>query len=314
MSTSPAIGVSACLLGERVRYDGGHKLDHYVASLGRFFRLVPVCPEVECGMPIPREAMRLEVDNDVIRLVTVRTKLDKTEQMLSFCESKVRELEKEELCGFIFKKNSPSSGLFRVKIYGDGGVRKSGRGFFADAVVRRFPLLPVEEEGRLNDPLIRENFIERAFACRRWKDFTSGNPDAGKLVRFHTEHKLFMLAHSPQIYREMGKLVAQAGAFPLPELLRQYENLLMSGSALQATVKKNTNVLMHAAGYFKKRLSSDEKEELLQLISQYHDRLIPLIVPVTLLKHYIRKFEEEYLERQVYLSPAPAELMLRNHV
>ena len=310
------VGVSACLLGEHVRYDGGHKHDHYITdTLGRFFSFLPVCPEVGCGLPVPREAMRLEGDPDHPRLMTRQSRIDMTDQMLAFCTAKVRELESADLCGFIFKKDSPSSGLFRVKVYGAGGMPvKSGSGLFAAAVARHFPLLPMEEEGRLNDPCIRENFIERVFCCRRWKDFLSGAPSLGELVEFHTRHKLLVMSHSTQIYREMGALVAHGREMNLRELFRRYEELLMKGLALHATARKNTNVLMHIMGYFKKELSHDEKSELLETISHYHDQLVPLLVPLTLLKHYVKKYDQAYLKQQVYLAPHPAELMLRNHV
>ncbi len=315
MTSAITIGVSSCLLGEHVRYDGGHKLDRYITdTLGRFFRFVPVCPEVGCGMPVPREAMHLEGDPAAPRLVTINSRIDKTEQMLAYCRQKVRELEREELCGFIFKKNSPSSGLFRVKVYNRGMPARSGRGLFAAAVVEHFPRLPVEEEGRLTDPMIRENFIERVFACRRWKDFLGGRRTVGDLVGFHTAHKLLVMAHSPMIYREMGRLVAHAREIPHGELLDRYEELFTGALALQATVAKNTNVLHHIMGYFRAELTGEEKTELLDLIRQYHDRFVPLIVPITLLKHYVAKYRQPYLLGQVYLNPHPAELMLRNHV
>ncbi len=224
------------------------------------------------------------------------------------------ELENEELCGFIFKKNSPSSGLFRVKVYNRGFPAKSGRGLFADSVVRHFPLLPVEEEGRLYDMDIRENFVERVFAFRRWKDFLAGSGNMGSLVEFHTGHKLQLMAHSPQVYREMGKLVAEGKSMDRPRLLDRYLELFMRALALHATPSKNSNVLMHIMGYFKQELTHGEKVELLEVIRQYHDRLIPLIVPVTLLKHYVNKYDQEYLKKQLYLNPHPMELMLRNHV
>ena len=226
----------------------------------------------------------------------------------------MRELEGEDLCGFIFKKGSPSSGLFRVKVYGEGRLARSGSGLFAAAVVEHFPLLPVEEEGRLNDAAIRENFIERVFSCRRWKDFLLDAPDPGRLVAFHTRHKLLVMAHSPQLYREMGSLVAHAREMPWPELVRRYEELFMKALALHATVRKNTNVLMHIMGYFKRALTPGEKEELLGVVGDYHDRLVPLVVPLTLLRHYVLTYDQDYLKQQVYLSPHPAELMLRNHV
>jgi len=315
MSNSIAVGVSSCLLGEPVRYDGGHKHDHYLTdTLGRFFRFVPVCPEVGCGLPVPREAMRLEGDPTAPRLVTIRTGVDLTEQMLEYCLRTVRELENEDLCGFIFKKNSPSSGLFRVKVYNGGMPAKTGRGLFAAAVVGYFPLLPVEEEGRLYDMGIRENFIERIFAFRDWKDFLLGNRSLGDLVEFHSRRKLQIMAHSPEIYREMGRLVAEGKSLERAAFLERYQELLMRALSLQATVKKNSNVLSHIMGYFKQQLNSDEKVELLEVVDSYHAGLVPLVVPITLLKHYVRKFNQEYLSKQTYLSPHPMELMLRNHV
>jgi uncharacterized protein YbgA (DUF1722 family)/uncharacterized protein YbbK (DUF523 family) len=309
------IGVSACLLGEKVRYDGGHKHDRYITdTLGKFFTFVPVCPEVECGMPIPREAMRLEGDPLAPRLMTRQSRIDKTDQMTRFCMRKVKELEDAELCGFIFKKDSPSSGLLRVKVYHDGMVSKSGSGLFAAAVARHFPLLPLEEEGRLCDPAIRENFIERVFSRHRWQNFLKAGPDLGGLVEFHTSQKLLMMAHSPVIYREMGSLVAGGKSLAQGELFARYEALFMKGLTQHATVSKNTNVLQHIMGYFKKELSSGEKAELLEVIRRYHDQMLPLIVPLTLVKHYVAKYDQAYLQKQVYLEPHPAELMLRNHV
>lgn len=309
------VGVSSCLLGEPVRYDGGHKHDRYITDvLGRFFSFVPVCPEVGAGLPVPREAMHLEGDPASPRLVTVRSRVDLTERMHQYCREKAKELEQADLCGFIFKKGSPSSGLFRVKVYNTGVPAKMGRGLFAAAVADHFPLLPVEEEGRLCDPAIRENFLERIFAYRRWKDFRMENGGHVPLVRFHTAHKLQLMAHSQKHYRELGKLVAEGKGRSAAELLSRYEALFMEGLALHATVKKNTNVLMHVMGYFKKVLSAVEKQELLEVIRDYHDALLPLIVPVTLLGHYVRIFEQPYLKGQTYLSPHPRELMLRNHV
>ncbi|HBT82326.1 MAG: hypothetical protein A2091_11625 [Desulfuromonadales bacterium GWD2_61_12] len=317
MPTPIKIGVSACLLGQTVRYDGGHKHERYITDiLGQYCTFVPVCPEVGCGLPTPREAMRLEGDPAHPRLMTSKSHIDHTDCMLAFCAGKVDELAREDLCGFIFKKGSPSSGLFRVKVYpvGGGSASNNGSGLFAAAVARRFPLLPVEEEGRLNDPALRENFIERVFSYRRWKDFLLTRPDLGGLVAFHTRHKLSMMAHSPRHYRELGVLVAQGKSLPLAELLRHYEELFMAGLALLATAKKNTNVLQHIMGYFKKELSPWEKAELLQVIGRYHDQQLPLVVPLTLLQHYVGKYQQPHLREQVYLAPHPAELMLRNHV
>lgn len=311
------LGVSSCLLGEQVRYDGGHKHDRYITeTLGRFFSFVPVCPERDSGMTVPREAMRLVGDVASPRLVTIKTKRDLTEQMQHFCDQKVAQLADEDLCGFIFKKNSPSSGLFRVKVYGDhsGMPAKSGRGLFAAAVTNRFPLLPVEEEGRLYDPALRENFLERVFCYRRWKDYLAEDGSMAGLVQFHASHKFLLLSHSPQVLRQLGGIVAHGGKQPLPALQEAYLQRFMQALSLHATPAKQVNTLQHIMGFFKKQLESWEKQELLAVIEHYRQRLTPLIVPITLLNHYIRKHQHDYLLQQVYLSPHPHELMLRTHI
>jgi len=310
------VGVSSCLMGNPVRYDGGHKHDRYITDvLSAYFELVPVCPEVECGLPVPRETMRLVGDPEQPRLVTSKSGLDHTEKMLSFCSRRVTQLENEDLCAFIFKKDSPSSGLQRVKVYNDSGqAQKKGRGLFAAAVVNRFPLLPVEEEGRLHDAPLRENFIERVFCYQRWKNFMKNTPDYKKLVLFHTQHKLQLMAHSPRHLSNMGKLVAAGKRMPKEILLDDYQSNLMESLALRATVKKNSNVLLHINGYFKKYISSEEKAELIELTDSYARLIVPLVVPLTLINHYVRKYKVAYLQNQTYLEPHPAELMLRNHV
>lgn len=313
------IGISACLLGQKVRYDGGHKLDRFLAdTLGQYFEYVPVCPEVECGLPVPRESMRLEEDSESPRLVTSRTKQDMTERMVRWAKKRVIELEKEELCGYIFKSDSPSSGLERVKVYkvyNEKGVPvKKGVGIFARIFMKYFPLLPVEDEGRLHDPELRENFLERIFTLKRWREILGKKESRGNLVNFHTQHKLLILSHSPEHYRIMGKLVARAKEIPLKELFQQYQNILMEGLKLKTTPKKNANVLLHMMGYFREQLISDEKQELLEVIENYRKKVVPLIVPVTLVNHYVRKYAQPYLSQQVYLNPHPLELQLRNHV
>lgn len=310
------IGISACLLGREVRYDGGHKLDRFLRdTLGQYVEYVPVCPEVECGLGIPREAMRLVGDPASPRLVTIRTKIDHTERMLSWARRRVKELEEERLCGFIFKSDSPSSGMERVKVYSEEGMpSKTGVGLFAGAFMEHFPLVPTEEEGRLHDPVLRENFIERIFTLKRWRDIRKEKTDLGKIVSFHTQHKLLILSHSQTHYREMGRLVAQGKGIKASELLTRYETLLMEALRLKATRKKNHNVLLHIMGYFKKELSADEKQELLEVFGQYAEGFVPLVVPITLINHYVRKYKEPYLREQVYLNPHPAALQLRNHV
>jgi uncharacterized protein YbgA (DUF1722 family)/uncharacterized protein YbbK (DUF523 family) len=316
MNTKIRLGISTCLLGEKVRYDGGHKLDRFLTDiLGQWVEYVPVCPEVECGLPVPRESMRLEGSSESPRLVTTRTKVDKTAQMTQWAQKRVVELEKENLLGFIFKGGSPSSGMERVKVYDSKGMpSKKGVGMFASAFMEHFPLLPVEEEGRLNDPALRENFIERVFTLARWREVLSGKKNRGGLVDFHTRHKLLILSHSTTYYQEMGRLVAQSKKLPISELFAQYEESLLKALKLIATTKKNTNVLMHIAGYFKNQLSSDEKEELLEIIDLYRKNFVPLIAPLTLTNHYVRKYDQPYLKQQYYLSPLPAELQLRTKV
>jgi uncharacterized protein YbgA (DUF1722 family)/uncharacterized protein YbbK (DUF523 family) len=310
------IGISTCLLGEAVRYDGGHKLDRFLRdTLGQYVDYVPVCPEVECGFGIPRESMHLEGDPQAPRLVTSRTKRDVTEVMLGWARRRVAELETENLCGFIFKSNSPSSGMERVKIFDRNGMpRKIGIGVFAGVFMHHFPLIPVEEEGRLHDPVLRESFIERIFVLKRWRRMMQHGATIGGLVDFHTRHKLLIMAHSPKHYSSLGKLVADAKAVPREELYGQYQFLLMEALKLKATLKKNTNVLQHLMGYFKRELSADEKQELLEFIEHYHQGHLPLIVPITLINHYVRKYDQPYLKIQYYLNPHPLELQLRNHV
>lgn len=308
------IGVSSCLLGNEVRYDGGHKHDRYITeTLGRYLSFVPVCPEVECGLPIPREAMRLVGEVDRPRLVTNKTGVDHTDRMLTWARKKVAELEKENLCGFIFKNRSPSSGMERVKVYDGNNVpRAVGVGIFARAFKDHFPLLPTEEEGRLHDPLLRENFIEQIFVYQRWREVADA-PTAANLISFHTTHKLLLMAHSEKHTREMGRLMAQAGSLELDTFIERYQELLMAAMSLKPTTKKHVNVLQHMMGFFKKLISADEKQELLSVIEQFRNNIVPLIVPVTLINHYIRKYQEPYLMQQHYLNPHPLELKLRNH-
>jgi uncharacterized protein YbgA (DUF1722 family)/uncharacterized protein YbbK (DUF523 family) len=310
------LGISSCLLGNMVRYDGGHKLDEFlVRTLGAYVDYVPVCPEVECGLSIPREALRLVGDPSAPRLLTVKTKKDYTGRMTAWARRRVCELESENLCGFIFKGRSPSSGMERVKVYNESGMAsRTGVGMFARAFMEHFPLLPVEEEGRLHDPVLRENFIERIFVLRRLRQAVHEKKTVGGLLEFHTRHKLLIMAHSNRHYQLMGKLVAQAQAAGIAQAFETYHGLLMEALALKATAKKHTNVLQHMMGYFKNNLSADEKQELLEIIDTYRREMVPLVVPVTLINHYVRKYGQTYLSGQYYLNPHPIELKLRNHV
>jgi uncharacterized protein YbgA (DUF1722 family)/uncharacterized protein YbbK (DUF523 family) len=316
MLTKIKLGISTCLLGENVRYDGGHKLEHFITeTLGKYVEFVPVCPEVECGLGIPREAMRLAASPEGPRLVTIRTQVDYTERMLDWTRRRLLELEREDLCGFIFKSGSPSSGMERVKIYhGKGEPARTGVGIFAREFMQHFPLLPVEDEGRLHDPGLRENFLERLFTMKRWRETVALGARRGHLLDFHTRHKLLIMAHSPKHYGDLGSFVARLKDMPLAEVYRQYQTRLMEALRLKSTVSKNVNVLHHVMGYFKKNLSPNEKEELLEIINNYRQGYIPLIVPITLLNHFVRKYDQAYLKNQYYLNPHPLELKLRNHV
>jgi len=312
------LGISACLLGHEVRWDGGHKRDNFlIGTVGKFVEWVPVCPEVEVGMSTPRETLRLVTGpggEDDVRMVTTKGGEDHTAAMKRWATKRVRDLADEDLDGYVLKRDSPSCGMERVKLYdGKGGVRKKGSGLFAAELMGRNPLLPCEEEGRLNDPLLRENFLERVFAFRRLRAAFASRWTVGDLVRFHTAEKLQLMAHDVQTYRELGRLVAGAKDAPRAELAATYQQLYMAAMKKLATVRKHTNVLQHMQGWFSEKLSDEERAELTQLITDYRAGLVPLIVPVTLIRHYVRRLDVSYLRGQTYLEPAPKELMLRNH-
>ena len=308
-----AVGVSSCLLGEQVRYDGGHKRDSFVSDqLAGYFSFYAVCPEVACGMSVPREPIRLYGNPEDPQVVTVKSGIDCGEPLKRWVHQAIIVIKQRGLRGFILKKNSPSCGLYRMKVYQEKGPpQPHGRGIFAHALVEAVPLLPVEEEGRLTDAVLRENFVEQVFAYDQLLRFMETPPDRGALVAFHTGYKLLMMAHSPEHYRQLGRLVS--GREPLEVVYEQYPRLFMEGMRKIATPAKHTNVLMHCLGYFKKVLSGWEKAELLSLIERYRQRHIPLIVPITLLQHYVRKYDQQYLAGQCYFAPHPDELMLRNH-
>jgi len=317
MTTSPIrLGISRCLLGDEVRFDGGHKRDHFLTDvLGCYVEWVPVCPEVEAGLGIPREAMRLVGNPHRPRLMTITSKHDQTQAMESMLDERLDSLRTLDLSGFVFKRGSPSCGVERVRVYTAQGMPShSGVGIFAKAFRDEFPLVPIEEEGRLCDPALRENFIERVFCYRRFQDLVKNGVTRQALIRFHTIHKYLLLSHSPQYYKTMGQLVAQAERYQPKDLTVKYGELLMKTLEMKATVRKHVNVLQHLLGYFKNRLTAQEKVELLGVIDDYHRGLTPLIVPLTLIKHYVHVFDVGYVRDQVYLNPHPKELMLRNHV
>jgi uncharacterized protein YbgA (DUF1722 family)/uncharacterized protein YbbK (DUF523 family) len=310
------IGISACLLGEEVRFDGGHKRDRFLTdTFGQFVEWVPVCPEVEAGFGTPRESMRLIGGGGRPRLVTVKTGVDLTDRMERYSRRRIEQLAGERLCGYVLKKDSPSCGMERVKVYDAHQVpSRTGQGLFAAALRARHPLLPVEEEGRLSDPRIRDNFIERVFAYRRLQELFAGRWTIGRLVGFHTAHKLTLMAHSAGTYRTLGQLVAGAKSLPRAEVVARYTEGFMRALETMATPRRHANVLQHMAGYLKTMLDEESRAELRATIEDYRLGLIPLVVPITLFRHYVRHHHVSYLAGQVYLEPHPRDLMLRNHV
>lgn len=310
------IGVSRCLLGEEVRYDGGHKRDRFVTDvLGRYVEWVPVCPEVEAGLGTPREPMRLVGEASQPKLLTIETKRDMTKPLVEFAAKRLASLETAELSGYIFKKDSPSCGIGRVRVFNRHGMpSRNGVGLFAQAFMERFPSVPVEEEGRLCDPVLRDNFIERVFCYHRWRQLARGPVTRNDVVQFHTRHKYLLLAHSRQHYQQLGRLVARADRDRPNDLLERYGVLFMEALAVTATRRKHVNVLQHLVGHMKERLTKPERGEIDNVIEDYRQGLVPLVVPLTLVKHYVVRHGIAYLRDQVYLNPHPKELKLRNHV
>ena len=314
--TKPKLGISACLLGQKVRFDGGHKRERFLTDLfGRFVEWIPICPEIEVGMGVPRESVRLVGPPSSPKMIAEKSGRDWTAAMNQYAAKRLSELAGSNLSGYVFKKNSPSCGMERIRVYSSKGMpERQGRGLFAAAVMKQWPLLPVEEEGRLNDLKLRENFIERVFAHHRWQQATAERKSLAALVRFHTSHKYLLLAHSQAHYRQLGVLVATAKQKSLGAVYDEYGRMFMQALTAHATEKTHANVLDHMTGYFSKQLTATEREELVQLISDFRHQLIPLIAPITMIRHYTKKYRVEYLQDQVYLEPNPKELMLRNHV
>ena len=310
------IGISACLLGEPVRYDGGHCKDAYITgSLARHVAWVPVCPEMELGLGAPRETLRLVGRADAPRLVANDSGIDLTEAMDTYARTRVGVLAAEGLSGYILKRASPSCGMERVKVYTEAGTpSRSGRGLFAQRLMETCPLLPVEEEGRLSDARLRDNFITRVFAYRRLRALVESGARAKDIAGFHTAHKFLLLAHSPADYARLGRFLGDLTRHPRAEWLAGYGEGFMRALAVMATPRKHVNVLQHIMGFFKERLSGEEKRELLGLIGDVGRGLVPLIVPITLIRHHVARLRVAYVADQVYLSPHPKELIVRNHL
>lgn len=303
MADAIRVGVSSCLLGQKVRYDGGHKRHDFVADiLGARVVFVPVCPEVELGLGTPRQTLRLIRKEDDVRLIMANGH-DYTTAMRAFAKKRVEHLKDEDLSGYVLKKDSPSCGLTRVKVYEDTGIpSKTGRGVYADALLARWPHLPVEEEGRLQDEALRENFLERLTAYHRLQGLFSGRWTIGQLVAFHTAHKLAVLAHTTDGYRRLGRLVADAKGMDRAELREAYTSELMRSMTLLATPKKHANVLMHMLGYFRGQIDTGDREELLNAINEYRVGRMSRLVALTLLRHHVRRGQVTYLAGQTYLN------------
>ena len=309
------IGVSTCLLGEKVRFDGGHKRDAFLVDVfGRYVEWVPVCPEVEIGLGTPREPIRLLQQGDDIRLVMSKSGVDHTERMRNYAATRVEALREEDLCGFVLKKNSPSCGMEQVRLYQPSGiVNRTGTGLFADALMKSFPYLPVEEEGRLQDARLRENFISRVFAYQRWQRAMANMVTRATLTHFHEHHKFLLMAHNQTGTRRLGRLLGTPQQFSndgalAAAYLEGFSNIMRR----IPTLRNHTNVLQHMAGYFSKELMPDDRQELTEVIHHYRQELLPLFAPITLIRHYVRKLDVRCLRDQVYLDPHPYELMLLN--
>lgn len=310
------LGVSSCLLGKSVRFDGGHKLDHFLTdTLAQFFELVPVCPELEIGMGVPRESVRLEGTIDSPKMISGKSGKDWTDKMHQWSENRTEEFKTENLSGFIFKRKSPTCGLFRVPVRQSNNIPLyEGRGLFAAAFVKEFSLLPVEEEGRLHDADLRENFLERVFAYARVHSLLSKDWTRKDIIEFHSREKYLLMAHSPNHYKTLGNLVGNIASINKEAFHNQYLIGFMEALSVQAGIKRHVNTLQHIAGHLKKLLTKDQNQYIHRIIEDYSQALVPLIVPMTLLKHYIEILKVPYVEDQTYLNPHPKELMLRNHV
>lgn len=309
------IGISSCLLGQRVRYDGGHKSHSYITrTLGEYFDFRPFCPELEIGLGVPRKPIRLSrAGSDTVRCIAVDNPAQDFTETLRNCADQ-QQAWQHSLCGYILKKDSPSCGMERVKIWDDVMPVREGVGVYADQLMKNFPYLPVEEEGRLGDAILRENFVQRVFAMHRWRRMMAEGLSVKALIDFHTRHKLVIMSHDQSHYRALGQLVAQTTRDNLASNAEAYLLQFMQALKIRATRGNHVNVLQHIQGYLKTELDPDDKQELVQTITNYRLGLLPLIVPITLLNHYFRKFPSSYIANSWYMNPYPAEMKLQNEI
>lgn len=307
------VGISSCLLGERVRYDGGHKGHSYITqTLGEYFEFSPFCPELAIGLGVPRKPIRLQKMQDKqIHCVEIGDHSHDYSQALRDCADQQLHWQ-QKLCGYILKKDSPSCGMERVKVWDEVMPSREGVGVYAGRLMENLPYLPVEEEGRLGDAVLRENFIQRVFAMRRWFRLQEEGITVASLVKFHTRHKLILMSRDQVIYRRLGRFVADTNKDNIQENAREYLHRFMDLLKLRATRKNHVNVLQHIQGYLKNHLDSEDKQELVQTIDKYRQGQLPLIVPVTLLNHHFRRHPNDYISDSYYLNPYPEELCLQN--
>lgn len=308
------IGISACVLGEPVRFDGGHKASTFcLQQLKPLVQYVAVCPEQAIGLGVPRPAIRLQRDAEhKIKLVQSRAPaIDHTSAILAYTEHLLPQLA--TLSGYVVCAKSPSCGMERVRMYDDAGQQlgKIGVGIYTRQLMQRYPWLPVEEDGRLLDPALRENFITRIYACYDYQQQMKEGFSVARLVAFHSRYKFLVMAHSPVAYRELGRLVAGAKLFDAAELSLRYLTDLMQALKNIASRKQHANVLQHLQGFLKKSLNQPEKQELADVIHRYRQGFLPLMSPLTLLTHYLRQYPNQYLAAQRYLEPYPEQLGLR---
>lgn len=314
MSDKILIGISACLLGNPVRFDGGHKRCEFaIDQLSPYVQFEPICPEMAIGMPTPRPALRLvKKQQQTLLCHSSDHQVDVTDKMQQFSQQRVANLT--HLCGYIVCAKSPSCGMERVKVYDENGAgaRKSGVGLFTAELLRQMPWLPIEEDGRLNDAELRENFAERVFALHELNLLWRQGLTRGGLIAYHSRYKLILLAHSQPGYRELGRFVAEIERWDkLEEFAVEYRQRLMAILQHKATRRNHTNVLMHVQGYFRPHLNTAQRQELAQLIERYRQGVQPLLAPITLLKHYMAEFPDSYLAQQRYFDPYPEALRLR---
>ncbi|QNH75740.1 DUF1722 domain-containing protein [Pseudomonas protegens] len=316
MSAKPKIAISACLMGVEVRYNGGHKEFRLCSRvLSEHFDFVPLCPEVAIGMGTPREPIRLVGDPEQPRAVgTVDASLDVTLPLAEYGQRMAAEVG--DICGYIFMQNSPSCGLERVKVYQANGIphRNGGRGIYAQAFCQKHPDLPVEEAGRLNDPVLRENFLTRVYVYRDWQALLKQGLTRRALTDFHSRCKYLLMAHHPVQYKTLGNLLGSMGKSDPNLIGPRYFSELMAALSKCATRGTHSNVLLHLSGYLKQAISSADKQEVQHVIGQYRHGIVPLVVPLTLLKHHFRQHPDPYIAQQLYLQPHPENLSLRNAI